>query len=266
MRRINTATARNGRFVNGNKTTGTKATQFNAEWCNTLQEEIANLIEASGLSLDGSENQLKRLFTSLFMLDATLKSATLRKGFSGGYSDAVIDGEKIRMEAAGESVTDPSCSELSRMRLLLQKSERSGSARRVEITPTGLVVSGTPRVGNEVKTEISEDTVETENISLNYLKIKTIIDVNSSSYRLTTREAEVGDVVVIRNVNSSDVEVEIHVIRESTAGWATKNWTIVLKEHSSMMLICSAIHDVHDTLSYEWSPLSNTEVSVNNLM
>ena len=37
MKRINTATAVNGMFVDGNRTLGQKATQFSADWCSPLQ-------------------------------------------------------------------------------------------------------------------------------------------------------------------------------------------------------------------------------------
>ena len=48
MKRINTPTASSGMFVDGNPLTGTKGTQFNAEWPNQVQEEICKLIEAAG--------------------------------------------------------------------------------------------------------------------------------------------------------------------------------------------------------------------------
>lgn len=44
MKKIATPTAVNGEFVNGNRETGRKATQFSAEWCNDIQNEIWNLI------------------------------------------------------------------------------------------------------------------------------------------------------------------------------------------------------------------------------
>lgn len=162
MRRINTSTSINGRFRNGNKSTGTKATQFNAEWCNAVQEEICKLIEATGLTVDGSEDQLKHIFTVLYALDATLKSAAFRKTFSGGYSDIVVSGEKILAEAHG-SVADQSNSELSRMGVSVNKPDGAGSggASDVEITATGIVVKHTDSLGNVVKTEMSRNEIKT---------------------------------------------------------------------------------------------------------
>lgn len=46
MKRINTPTASSGKFVDGNPSIGRKATQFNAEWCNNVQEELCNAIHA----------------------------------------------------------------------------------------------------------------------------------------------------------------------------------------------------------------------------
>lgn len=66
MKRISTATAVQNRFVDGNKSTGQKATQFSAEWCNQIQEEIAGLLEGNGIKLGDSENQLFGLFSKIF--------------------------------------------------------------------------------------------------------------------------------------------------------------------------------------------------------
>lgn len=44
MKKIATPTAVDGEFVDGNRETGRKATQFSAEWCNDIQNEIWNLI------------------------------------------------------------------------------------------------------------------------------------------------------------------------------------------------------------------------------
>ena len=46
MKRIDTETAYEGRFVDGNRLSGRKATRFNATWCNQVQEELCNLIKA----------------------------------------------------------------------------------------------------------------------------------------------------------------------------------------------------------------------------
>lgn len=67
MKRISTATAVQNRFVDGNKLTGQKATQFSAEWCNQVQEEIAGLLESNGVTLGESENQLAELFAKVFL-------------------------------------------------------------------------------------------------------------------------------------------------------------------------------------------------------
>lgn len=57
MKRINTATAVNGMFVDGNRALGQKATQFSAEWCNTIQEELCAIVELiTGTAVTGSSN------------------------------------------------------------------------------------------------------------------------------------------------------------------------------------------------------------------
>lgn len=40
-------------FRDGNKAQGVPATEFNADWCNDIQEELANVIESAGITLDG---------------------------------------------------------------------------------------------------------------------------------------------------------------------------------------------------------------------
>lgn len=57
MKRIDTATAVNGMFVDGNRALGKKATQFSAEWCNAIQEELCAIVELiTGASVTGSSN------------------------------------------------------------------------------------------------------------------------------------------------------------------------------------------------------------------
>ena len=57
MKRIDTATAVNGMFVDGNRTLGQKATQFSAEWCNTIQEELCAVVELiTGSAVTGLSN------------------------------------------------------------------------------------------------------------------------------------------------------------------------------------------------------------------
>lgn len=67
MKRIDTSTAVGGRFVDGNKTTGQKATQFSAEWCNQIQEELCNFLAALGVSMPSglSENEIANAFLNL---------------------------------------------------------------------------------------------------------------------------------------------------------------------------------------------------------
>lgn len=64
MRRIDTSTAAQDLFGkgkhgwrNGNPQAGVRPTQFNAEFVNALQEEIANAIENAGINLNPEDNQ-----------------------------------------------------------------------------------------------------------------------------------------------------------------------------------------------------------------
>lgn len=67
MHFIDSITAVLGRFVKGNPTTGQKATQFTDEWCNAIQEEIANAVSMEGRALDKKDNaQLKKTLEGKF--------------------------------------------------------------------------------------------------------------------------------------------------------------------------------------------------------
>lgn len=67
MHLIDSLTAVLGRFVKGNPTTGQKATQFTDEWCNAIQEEIANAVSMEGRALDKKDNaQLKKTLEGKF--------------------------------------------------------------------------------------------------------------------------------------------------------------------------------------------------------
>ena len=111
MKRISTSTAVDGRFVDGNKSIGQSATQFSAEWCNQVQEEIANLLELFGRTLNGSERQLYDLVSDLF--NQSKEIAFLQDVASGGQHSltsaeivsAYINGKipVVYIGAAGQS-------------------------------------------------------------------------------------------------------------------------------------------------------------------
>lgn len=57
MHKIDTPTATlAGTFTEGSPQGGIPATEFSADWCNSVQAELANVIEASGLELDKLNN------------------------------------------------------------------------------------------------------------------------------------------------------------------------------------------------------------------
>jgi hypothetical protein len=78
MHRVDTDYSVDGSFSDGNQTTGAPGTRVDAAWLNAVQEEIANVIEAAGLTLaKGTNNQLvaaTRGYTDA--KDATRKSYT----------------------------------------------------------------------------------------------------------------------------------------------------------------------------------------------
>lgn len=86
MYRINTGTkavdlfgsGKHG-FKDGNKALGVAATAFEAAWPNAMQEEIANVIELSGATLDSADNT---------QLASAIQSGKLNSVVAGGITDA----------------------------------------------------------------------------------------------------------------------------------------------------------------------------------
>lgn len=56
MHRIDTATAKNGEFTDGNPSGGVKATQLNAAWFNTVQRELCAVVEGAGEELSETDD------------------------------------------------------------------------------------------------------------------------------------------------------------------------------------------------------------------
>lgn len=82
MERINTPTSVNGKFVNsfGSR----KATQLSAEWCNGIQESIAKVIEAAGITLSADDLQLLTAVKSLaHVIDDGIPLSISQQGSSG---------------------------------------------------------------------------------------------------------------------------------------------------------------------------------------
>ena len=168
MKRISTSTAVQNKFVDGNKATGQKATQFNAEWCNQVQEEICNLLEAAGVTIGGNDHQLKDLFTVLFVLDLTLKSMICKKAVTGGLSTVTSDGEKISIGASGSGITDDSAAELSRLLLKLFKTS-SGNSLQSEVSPEHVAVKQVGTGNATILVELLKDRISFKSGSGNSL-------------------------------------------------------------------------------------------------
>lgn len=66
-------------FKNGNKAMGVAATAFEAAWPNAMQEELANVVELSGATLDSADNT---------QLASAIQSGKLNAVVAGGATDA----------------------------------------------------------------------------------------------------------------------------------------------------------------------------------
>ena len=66
MHKIDTQTAVNGEFTDGNPSTGVKATQLNAGWFNSVQRELCNAVEKFGIALSKEDDmQLWKVVSAL---------------------------------------------------------------------------------------------------------------------------------------------------------------------------------------------------------
>ena len=180
MKRISTSTAVQNKFVDGNKATGQKATQFNAEWCNQVQEEICNLLEAAGVTVGGNDHQLKDLLTVLFVLDLKLKSMMCKKTVTGGQSTVTSDGETISISASGNGITDDSAAELSRLLLKLFKTS-SGNSLQSEVSPEHVAVKQVGAGNATILVELLKDRISFKSGSGNSLT-----EIGSIVYDSTT--------------------------------------------------------------------------------
>lgn len=180
MKRISTSTAVQNKFVDGNKATGQKATQFNAEWCNQVQEEICNLLEAAGVTVGGNDHQLKDLLTVLFVLDLKLKSMMCKKTITGGQSTVTSDGETISIGASGNGITDDSAAELSRLLLKLFKTSSSNSLQS-EVSPEHVAVKQVGAGNATILVELLKDRISFKSGSGNSLT-----EIGSIVYNSTT--------------------------------------------------------------------------------
>ncbi len=80
-------------FRNGDIAQGVSPTEFNAEWCNAIQEELANVIEATGVALNGANNaQVLNAIQDL--IDTTVSSQALTQVVADGRYAAIDDGKK----------------------------------------------------------------------------------------------------------------------------------------------------------------------------
>lgn len=312
MKRIDTITALNGRFVDGSKMTGRKATQFSAEWCNGVQEEIANLIEAAGIALDGSENQIKKIFTVLYVLEAKLKSVGLQKAFSGGYSETTIDGEKLKMSASPAETASSGSFEMTRLKLEYSSLPSGGGINKSSVSPAGFEISYTDSSENTYKTELKYDSVNTPLLKATELQGNTATGANSKKLvvdsslevgkdgsnlggnlvvkgnttlnnRVFFQRANLqsiqelnadfntieydapggippreGDIVVIRNIASTSINVTIGIDSNSMS------MKVPVNTDCAIAIMCTGTYVMDNVTYHSWTPLCNTTVTHTN--
>lgn len=81
-----------------------RGTKFNAEWCNAVQEEIAQFIELAGITLDGSNpHQLRDALLAIFMAGIEVGGTGINISGTGGATTVTNGG--IRFQGSGLDVS-----------------------------------------------------------------------------------------------------------------------------------------------------------------
>ena len=80
-----------------------RGTKFNAEWCNAVQEELANFIETAGLELDADDSeQLWKALLAVFTAGLSLGDSMVHGSGSGANSSATLNHDKLGVTATGD--------------------------------------------------------------------------------------------------------------------------------------------------------------------
>lgn len=80
-----------------------RGTKFNAEWCNAVQEELANFIETAGLELDSDDSeQLWKALAAVFAAGLSLGDSMVHGSGSGANSSATLNHDKLGVAATGD--------------------------------------------------------------------------------------------------------------------------------------------------------------------
>ena len=80
-----------------------RGTKFNAEWCNAVQEELANFIETAGLELDADDSeQLWKALAAVFAAGLSLGDSAVHGSGSGSNSSATLNHDKLGVAATGD--------------------------------------------------------------------------------------------------------------------------------------------------------------------
>lgn len=84
-----------------------RGTKFNAEWCNAVQEELANFIEAAGLTLDADNSeQLWKALLAVFAAGISIGDSMVHGSGSGANSSATLNHDKLGVAATGDVATE----------------------------------------------------------------------------------------------------------------------------------------------------------------
>lgn len=84
-----------------------RGTKFNAEWCNAVQDELANFIEAAGLELDADDSeQLWKALLAVFAAGLSLGDSMVHGSGSGANSSATLNHDKLGVAATGDMAAE----------------------------------------------------------------------------------------------------------------------------------------------------------------
>lgn len=157
MKRINTATAVNGMFVDGNRALGQKATQLSADWCNAIQEELCAIVELiTGAAVTGSSNHE--------VIEALNGDRTFRSVKVGSAELSVVPG-------LGESLRNLAALSAGVIEALTEFVVGGSKWERVDNKPTITGLYGL-EAGNVGTTNLQADTIDAHGEGVSKIQVK----------------------------------------------------------------------------------------------
>lgn len=198
MHLIDSPTAKQGKFVKGNPTTGEEATKFTDSWCNAVQEELAAVVTREGLPLDKEDNtQVSKILSTKFSTIAgsyknETSKLTLTKGSPLQLTNFQTSGDYLDLWVSFSAKASSSFSE-AQIKISMSGQGVSQDSVRTTIGVGGyshpvflrmavkLAKSPTVRLTATVNAEVLNGTPGTDTVTISDLQVR-CFDLNHMAW------------------------------------------------------------------------------------